>query len=183
MRIETRRLILYPMTAGDLQKAVKDLAAVARLYGSAAPYVGFWEARAKRRVYRAKMELIRQNPRSWLLSTSWLIVEREGRALAGEAGMKGPPAARHTVEIGYGLFEGFRNKGYMTEVVGALTRLALLQKEYRVERVTALTLPENVASHRVLEKNGYTRQPSFGKYWLWERVKLPEDTPEGVFWE
>ncbi|MDR0325921.1 MAG: GNAT family N-acetyltransferase [Oscillospiraceae bacterium] len=181
MRIETRRLILYPMTAEDLQKAIKDLAAVVRSYGAATPYIGFWETRAKRKLYKAKSELIRQAPRSWLLSTSWLIIEREERTLIGEAGLKGPPAARHTVEIGYGLLEGFRNKGYMTEAVGALTRLALLQKDYRVERVTALTLPENVASHRVLEKTLYARQPSFGRYWLWERVKLPDDTLEGVF--
>ena len=182
MRIETRRLTLYPMTAGDLQNAVKDLAAVVRSYGASTPYIGFWETRAKRRLYKTKGELVRKNPRAWLLSTSWLIVEREGLVMVGEAGLKGPPAARHTVEIGYGLLEAFRNKGYMTEAVGALARLAFFQPDYRVERVTALTLPDNIASHRVLEKNRFARQPSFGKYWLWEREKRPEDTPEGVFY-
>jgi RimJ/RimL family protein N-acetyltransferase len=179
MRIETERLSLLPMRPEDLLNAIKDLAKTVRSYDAVLPYTGFWEMRAKRKIYKAKHDLIVRHPRAWLLCTSWFIIERERRICIGEAGLKGPPE-RLAVEIGYGLTEDFRNCGYMTEAIGALSRLALLQREYRVERVTALTLPENVASHRVLEKNRYSRQPSFGKYWLWERVKQPDDTDEGM---
>ncbi|MCL1807109.1 MAG: GNAT family N-acetyltransferase [Oscillospiraceae bacterium] len=180
MRIDTQRLVLFPMRDEEIKRALKDLAAVVRSFGAITPYIGFWEMRAKKRIYKAKRDIIAKDPHAWLLSTSWLIIERERMILIGEAGFKGPPPARFTVEIGYGLFEDFRNKGYMTEAVGALARFALFQKNCRVERVSALTLPENIASHRVLEKTGFARQPSFGKYWLWERVKLPEDTEEGI---
>ncbi|MDR0292981.1 MAG: GNAT family N-acetyltransferase [Oscillospiraceae bacterium] len=180
MRIETTRLVLFPMTEQNLKDAELDLSAVARRYGASMPHIGFWEMRAKRRIYRAKTGIILQNPRAWLLSTAWLIVERDSGVAVGEAGFKGPPAARHTVEIGYGVLEDYRCRGYMTEALGALTRFAFFQRDYRVERVTALTLPGNTASHRVLEKNGFARRPSFGKYWLWERLRRPEDTPEGL---
>jgi RimJ/RimL family protein N-acetyltransferase len=171
------------MTMDDLKAAKKNLASAAYSYGAELPRLGFWERQAKRRIYRAKREMLALNPRAWLLSTTWLIVGREGRMAVGEAGLKGPPAARHSVEIGYGMNGGFCGKGYMTEAVGALTLFALTQEQYKVEKVTALTLPGNIASHRVLEKNGYTRQPSFGKYWLWERVKMPEDKPEGIVYD
>jgi RimJ/RimL family protein N-acetyltransferase len=174
MRIDTGRLILHPLTPEDLKTAAKDLAAVARAYGAALPYIGFWEMWAKRRIYKAKRDLISQNPATWLLSTSWLIIDRAALTVVGEAGFKGPPS-RGAVEIGYGVLEGFRNKGYMTEAVGALTRMAFIIKNCRVERVIGLTLPENIASHRVLEKNQFTRQPSLGKYWTWERRRLAEE--------
>ena len=162
------------MTWTDLNGALRNFAGVAKRYGVTLPGIGFWEMRAKRRIWRIKRGIMQENPRSWLMVTSWLI--ECGGVLIGEAGLKGPPAARYTVEIGYSTLSGFRNKGYMTEAVGALTRFAFMQRDYHVEKVTALTLPDNIASHRVLQKNGYTRQPSYGRYWLWERIKTPEDT-------
>jgi RimJ/RimL family protein N-acetyltransferase len=168
------------MSETELKRAERDLAGVVRTYGAALPYIGFWEMRSKRRIYRVKRELIGQDPRFWLVCTSWLILHREKKVYIGEAGFKGPPLNRSSVEIGYGILEPFRGQGYMTEAAGALTKLAFAQRDCRVERVTALTLPENMASHRVLEKNGYARQPSFGKYWLWERIRRPEDTAEGL---
>lgn len=183
MRIETERLILRPMTADDLHMALKDLPGVVRSYGASMPYIGFWEMRAKRRIYKIKSDIIRQSPRSWLITTSWILIEKKSAIMIGEVGFKGPPVARGSIEIGYGLHQVYRNKGYMTEAVAALTRFAFSQREYRIERVTALTLPENTASHRVLEKNSYARQPSFGNYWLWERAILPTDTAEGMFFD
>jgi RimJ/RimL family protein N-acetyltransferase len=181
MRIETKRLMMYPLTDADLITAAKDLKTAALRFGASLPPVGFWEMRAKRRVYRAKSEMIAAVPRAWLLTTSWLIVGRENRTVIGEAGLKGPPAERHTVEIGYGTMAQYRNRGYMTEAVGALTLFALFCGDYRVECVKALTLPGNIASHRVLEKNKYIRRHVKGKYWLWERGRYPEDDPEEVY--
>ena len=178
MRIETSRLTLHPMSEDELKRAERDLAGVVRSHGASLPFIGFWEMRAKRRIYRVKRDMIRQDPRFWLVGTSWLILHREKNVYLGEAGFKGPPLTRASVEIGYGILEEFRGQGYMTEAVKALTKLAFTQNACRVERVTALTLPENTASHRVLEKSGYERQPSFGKYWLWERVKKPCDTED-----
>jgi RimJ/RimL family protein N-acetyltransferase len=174
MQLDTERLILHPMTPENLKTALKDLPAVAKGYGASLPYIGFWEMWGKRRIYKSKADVIRKNPAAWLLSTSWLIVDRAACAVVGEAGFKGPPM-RGAVEIGYSVMEKFRNKGYMTEAVGALTRLAFSQKLYKIDRVTGLTLPENIASHRVLQKNQFTRQPSYGKYWTWERMPLPDD--------
>jgi RimJ/RimL family protein N-acetyltransferase len=168
------------MSGAELKRAERDLEGVVRSYGASLPHIGFWEMRSKRKIYRVKRELIEENPHCWLIGTSWLILHREKRAYIGEAGFKGPPLRRASVEIGYGILDPFRCQGYMTEAAGALIRLAFCQTACKVERVSALTLPENMASHRVLEKNGFERQPSFGKYWIWERVRKPEDTTEGL---
>ena len=168
MRIDTERLIICPLTPEDL--IAKDLAAAARRYGASLPYIGYWEMWNKRRIYKVKGDLIRKHPAAWLITTAWLIMERDTLKAVGEAGFKGPPV-RGAVEIGYSVFDSFRNKGYMTEAVGALTRMAFFQKEYKVDRVVGLTLPENIASHRVLEKNEFARESTYGKYWVWEKCR------------
>jgi ribosomal-protein-alanine N-acetyltransferase len=75
------------------------------------------------------------------------------------------------LEIGYLLEEAFWGRGYATEIVGALVRYALVEK--KAPRVTAFIHPENQASRRVLEKNGFvftgTEQEYGETYWLFVR--------------
>jgi ribosomal-protein-alanine N-acetyltransferase len=74
--------------------------------------------------------------------------------LIGQAGFKGRPDARGTVELGYSLLASSQGLGFGTELVRALTSWAF--DHQRVERVMADTYPEFVASVRVLEKNRFT---------------------------
>lgn len=59
----------------------------------------------------------------------------------------------HTAELGYVISRSFWGKGIATQAV----RLALLTcfAELMIERVIAYVDPSNVASRRVLEKNGF----------------------------
>lgn len=57
------------------------------------------------------------------------------------------------VEIGYGLYDGFCGKGYMTEAVKAVSSWALKQPD--VKRVEAETDPDNVLSQNVLIRSGF----------------------------
>ena len=167
MQLKTERLVLHPLTAENLNTARKNLPAVARSLGVTSGHVGFWESMTKKRIYSAKLDIIDKFPNAWLLSTTWLITANG--EVVGEAGFKGPPDRNDAIEIGYSMRENFRNRGYMTEAVDALTRFAFDQTGLYVGAVTALTLPENVASHSVLIKNGFVKQPSFGKYWFWSK--------------
>lgn len=81
-------------------------------------------------------------------------VSREGeRELVGLAGYKGPPDAEGTVEVGYGVLDAHRRRGYASEATAALVERAFADP--RVTRVIAETLPELVPSQGVLEKNGF----------------------------
>lgn len=83
---------------------------------------------------------------------TWLIVD--GDEIVGLLCRKGPPKDG-TVEIGYRIGEARRRRGYAT----AALRLAVdaAKGEPGVRRLVAETLPDNVASQRVLERNGFAR--------------------------
>ncbi len=62
----------------------------------------------------------------------------------------------HTAEIGYWLGRPFWGQGIMTDVLRAATRFAL--DEWQLIRISANVFDFNLASVRVLEKNGYQRE-------------------------
>ena len=83
---------------------------------------------------------------------SFAVVERASGRGAGLLGTKHVPS-RGRVEIGYGLTGDMRGRGYATEALGAL--LEHLSSWPEVRTVVAETLPDNHASIRVLENNGF----------------------------
>lgn len=101
------------------------------------------------------------------------LLERATFTAIGQMGCKGLPDARGEVEVGYGLSPEARGKGYATEMLTALCTWLL--KQETVSRVTALTLPDNWASMRVLEKSGFRRvgQEVYdeGRFLLWARSR------------
>lgn len=166
-RIFTERLCLFPLEEPQLQMALRDpetLCEKLEIFPGK-PY-GFFEWRHKKKVYTAKLSIMKSHPRAWLLTTTWFIVSRDTSVLLGEIGFKGPPNMGE-IEVGYGLKRDARNKGYMTEALELLCQVAAVQQEYPVEAVIAKTLKDNTPSHRVLEKNGFTRDGEVDKYWRW----------------
>lgn len=73
--------------------------------------------------------------------------------LVAAGGYTGPPTAEGAVEIGYSVVPAFGRQGIATEMVEALVQRAFA--DARVTRIIAHTFPSNVASIRVLEKNGF----------------------------
>lgn len=97
----------------------------------------------------------------------WLIAE--GDEAVGIISIKGPPRDG-VAAIGYGVVPERRGRGHATRAV------ALLAAE--AERIglelCAETAPDNVASQRVLERNGFARDgeridPDEGPLFLWRR--------------
>ncbi len=75
--------------------------------------------------------------------------------LIGGGGFKGAPR-QGKVEISYGTFEQYQKQGVATEICRELVKLALETDPSVL--ITARTLPDNLASMRVLEKNGFVNQ-------------------------
>jgi RimJ/RimL family protein N-acetyltransferase len=86
---------------------------------------------------------------------NWLFVHRHDRTLVGDGGFKGPPSGDGSVEIGYALAPGYRERGLATEAARALTAWAFGHPE--VTAVRAETLVDGYASMRVLSKVGMRR--------------------------
>lgn len=63
---------------------------------------------------------------------------------------------RISAELGYWLGEPFWGRGITTEAVGAITDYGF--RELPLKRIFAIPVAHNVASQRVLEKNGYERE-------------------------
>ncbi len=84
---------------------------------------------------------------------AWLIVE-DGEVV-GLTSLVRTPYVGETVMIGYGVAASRRGRGIATRAVAQL--LTWARTDHRVATVTAETAIDNVASHRVLEANGFTR--------------------------
>ena len=82
-----------------------------------------------------------------------LVVERDTALVVGGIGLFGPPEDGR-VELGYGIVESRRGRGYATEAARAMVAHALGLPG--VTEVGAGVDPANAASVRVLEKAGLT---------------------------
>jgi RimJ/RimL family protein N-acetyltransferase len=76
-----------------------------------------------------------------------------GDILIASGGFKGPPQDG-TVEIGYSVLPQYQGHGYAAEMVRALIDWAFAQPG--VLRIVAETTEENVASMRLLKRQGFT---------------------------
>jgi RimJ/RimL family protein N-acetyltransferase len=75
-----------------------------------------------------------------------------------------PDYRAHRAEIGYWLGCPFWGKGLMTQAVGAFVRYAF--RELHLRRLTAHVFEENLASARVLEKNGFKLEGELREHFL-----------------
>ena len=156
MTIQTSRLELVPLTLGQMRRWIRDPRGVARELSALPPEQSLMHRFSAGRIYRAKIGLIEQAPEHWRLATYFQMIRREDRQIVGELGFKGI-ARLGEAELGYGTYERYQNRGYMTEAVTALSDWALLQREVPLQRVTARTRQENYASQRVLQHSGFRR--------------------------
>ena len=102
-----------------------------------------------KKAYREMLEGCLRHPedRDWY--AMWMIEKTDGTHI-GDLCFKGPG---RNPEIGYGILEEYRGRGYASEAVKLALRWAFSHPE--VDAVEAETDPGNIASQRVLEKCGF----------------------------
>lgn len=82
----------------------------------------------------------------------WVVREREGGAFVGRGGLAWTIVdGQREVELPWAVMPEFQNRGYATEMASAAIQVA---REEGIERVVSLTLPDNLASRRIMEKSG-----------------------------
>lgn len=102
-------------------------------------------------ILEGAMAALQQGKPSVWFSPFAFIEERLNR-IVGTGGFKGSPVDRR-VEIGYGVAEQLRGRGFATAALRELLQVAF--SEPSVVEVYAETAPDNVSSRRVVENVGF----------------------------
>jgi RimJ/RimL family protein N-acetyltransferase len=112
-----------------------------------------------------RLDQLRKDPtyRPW--APRLIVLRDDPRVIVGNIGFHGPPGTNATrnptaVEIGYGILEQHRRRGYATEAVGALVEWALEQSN--VDRVILSIAPTNEPSLAIARRFGFVE---IGRHW------------------
>lgn len=144
MKIESQRLILYPISDEEMARLIADE-----------------EDAGLKQAYSEMLQgCIREGEnRMWHAVWNMELKSRPG-TVVGNLSFKGlnPDGM---VEIGYGLRDGHCGNGYMTEAVQRIAEWALSQKG--VSRVEAETEADNTASRKVLSRAGFIPTGTVGE--------------------
>jgi len=152
MKLETERLVIFPLTYDQL---IMYLQAENRLEEVLSLNKG------NRIIPQELLDAFKETilpavadtTKNYLYSTLWTIVNKELNQMVADLCFQGEPNERGEIEIGYGTYDEFQGKGYMTEAIGAITRWAFNQPN--VKTILAETDQSNLASHRTLAKNNF----------------------------
>ena len=140
--IQTERLRLYPASREQM-----EVAAAAERDD---------ELRA---AYRQMLDGCLRHPAQWDWYAMWRIELPDGTPV-GDLCFKGfPPDG--VPEIGYGILEAYRGRGYATEAVRAAAAWAF--RDPAVRALEAEAEEGNAASRRVLEKCGFVPNGKLGE--------------------
>jgi RimJ/RimL family protein N-acetyltransferase len=157
--IKTERLTLIPLTRQNLETglaSIKQLSVDLNVPIIADLMTG--EAAAAIDKKLVVMHDLPPELHPWC--TYWLVVLDCDNLALGLAGFKGVPAGDGKVELGYSIDHIYQGRGYMTETIRALVNWAFAHPECR--EVKAFTQPGNIASRKVLVKNGFEEIQSIG---------------------
>ena len=152
--LETKRLILRPLTYEQLVKYIKcdnslelelDLNETSRTISP----------ELKEALEQTILPNVADKTKNYLYSTLWTAISKTENKMIGDLCIVGEPNADGEIEIGYGTYDEFQNRGFMTEIVSAIVEWTKTQPI--VKSIIASTDKTNTASFKVLEKNYFTK--------------------------
>lgn len=154
--IKTERLLLIPATIKMLESEIEDKFRLSNLLDAIIPES--WPPETLKDAFPWFIERLNKNPdhAKWY---SWYALLKDQKSvqniLIGSVGFKGYPDESGNIEIGYSVLNEYQNKAIATEMVQALTNWAFSQPN--VNSIIAETTAGNIASIKVLEKNGFAK--------------------------
>ena len=168
-RIETSRLLLMRLDRGWMERFSQNPREAAQALETAFFLSPSDRTEHPPSAYLYACSEIRRFPggEKWLCF--WEIIEKGTKTRIGGLLFKGPPDESGAVEIGYGIDESFRRRGYGLEAVKAGIEWAFSQG---AGAVTAKVNPGNLASRRLLERAGMTQYRMIGKMPCYKRQSI-----------
>jgi [ribosomal protein S5]-alanine N-acetyltransferase len=98
---------------------------------------------------------VSQNEDNYPWFTNWEMVLKEKNIAIGGIGLTGTPDEYGQVMVGYGLDKNYHNQGFATESLQALIQWVF--EHPLATSIIAETKADNLASQRVLSKNGFVQ--------------------------
>jgi [ribosomal protein S5]-alanine N-acetyltransferase len=129
------------------------------------PYEPRWsEADLSHRVYASRLKRGREEAKAGTDYSFFVFLRQEGReVLVGGLTLSNVRRrAAQFVNLGYWMGREHAGKGLMTEAVGVI--IPFVFDTLGLHRIHAAFLPDNAASRRVLEKNGFKEEGFAEKY-------------------
>lgn len=152
--IETERLILKPLTYEQLVKYIKcdnSLEVELKLNETSRTI----SPELKEAFEQTILPNVADKSKNYLYSTLWTAISKIDNKMVGDLCIVGEPNADGEIEIGYGTYDEFQNKGFMTEIVRGIVEWAKTQP--KVKSIVASTDKTNTASFKVLKKNNFIK--------------------------
>jgi len=152
--IETERLILKPLTYEQLIKYIKcdnSLEKELNLNETSRTI----SPELKEAFEQTILPNVADRTKNYLYSTLWTAILKTENKMVGDLCIIGEPNTDGEIEIGYGTYEEFQNKGLMTEIVRGI--IEWVKSQPKVKSIIASTDKTNIASFKVLEKNGFVK--------------------------
>jgi len=166
--LETEKLKLIPLDVLNLGYSIEDRQKMERNLGVKNTDTELEEP--VKTAMRTSLKMVLENKKNYLWSTSWEIVLKKENRIIGGLCFKGCPDEKGRVEIGYGMQDKYRCKGYTTEAVKELINWAFSFNS--VAEIIAETEKDNLPSHRVLEKVGMEKYEEKEKMFWWKLTKI-----------
>jgi len=165
--LETKRLFIRPLNYEELVKYSKGKN----------PFEDKWVGISENEIdenFRSVLDNailpnVKLNIKDYLFYTVWLMIDKKFNLSIGSLSFKGKPDKIGNIEIGYGTYEGFQNKGFMSEALEALINWAF--STGKVKTVIAETAKDNPASFSVLEKNRFDKYSENEEFFYWKIEK------------
>jgi len=152
--IETKRLVLKPLTYDQLVKYAKcdnSLEEELNLNETSRTI----SPELKEALEQTILPNTADKSKDYLYSTLWTGISKSERKMIGDLCIYGEPGAEGEIEIGYGTYDEFQGRGFMTEMVGGIIEWA--KKQPRIKSIVASTEKANTASFKVLQKNNFVQ--------------------------
>jgi RimJ/RimL family protein N-acetyltransferase len=151
--LETERLFIKPLSFDELQK-YKELNNCLEASLGLNSYTRTLPTEVKEALEQVILPQVAKPGNNPLYSTFWTMIDKEQKLIVGDLCFKGPPNEQGEIEIGYGTYEDFQGKGFMTEAIGAVAKWAMQQPD--VQAVIAETDINNLPSQKNLSRNNFT---------------------------
>lgn len=165
--IETERLIIKPLTFNQLKKYILNDNSLEQELNlnetsrSISPEL-------KEALEQTILPNVADTTKNYLYSTLWTLISKHDNKMVGDLCFTGAPNVDGEIEIGYGIYDIFEGKGFMTEAVEGMILWA--EKQPEISAIIADTEKQNTASFRVLEKNGFIKTGETETLFHWKHL-------------
>ena len=163
--IETERLLIKPLSYNQLVKYIQvdnSLETELNLNETSRTI----SAELKEALEQTILPHVADASKNYLYSTLWTVISKADNKMVGDLCFVGEPKANGEIEIGYGTYNEFQRRGFMTEAVGGMIEWAKQQPE--VKAIIASTDKTNVESYSVLLKNNFTKTGGSEELFHWK---------------